>query len=415
MRWGSTTESAGDVVRVLHVLDHSLPLHSGYVFRTQGILTEQRILGIETYHLTSAKHPATAAQSEQVDDFVFDRTSLAGSPLDRLPGVDQWRVVSSLHDRLDERVGAINPDIIHAHSPCLNGLAALRVARRHSIPLVYELRASWEDAAVSHGTTREGSIRYRLSKAIETFVLRRADAIVTICDGLRRDVVSRGVDPERVTVVGNAVDRELLEAPPEFEPVPQALQSLAGRRVIGFFGSFYSYEGLDLLVSAVARLKQTHGDAALMLLGSGPEDASLRAQVDRLGASADVTFLGRVPHEEVAAFYRHIHVFAFPRRRMRLTEIVTPLKPLEAMAAGALVIASDVGGHRELIEDGVTGVLFPADDVGELTDALRRVLDSPERYRAMRDAGRHYVQSQRTWPQVARGYLPVYESLVDCG
>jgi len=414
-RWASTTESVGDEVKVLHVLDHSLPLHSGYVFRTQGILTEQRILGIETHHLTSAKHPDTLTESECVDGFVFHRTRLLASPMDRLPGVDQLRVVWSLGDRLERLVRAIKPDIIHAHSPCLNGLAVLHVARRHSIPFVYELRASWEDAAVSHGSTREGSVRYRLSKALETFVLRRADAIVTICDGLRRDVVSRGVDQSRVSVVANAVDRDLLEAAPKFELVPQALQSLAGRKVIGFFGSFYSYEGLDLLVSAIAALKRTHYDVALMLLGSGPDDASLRRQAEQLGVGRDVTFLGRIPHEQVAAFYRHIDMFVFPRRRMRLTEIVTPLKPLEAMAAGALVIASDVGGHRELIDDGATGVLFRADDVDALVEVIKRAFDQPERYQAMRESGRRYVHRERTWPQVAKGYLPVYESLIGQG
>ena len=402
-------------MKVLHVLDHSLPLHSGYVFRTQGILTEQRILGIETHHLTSAKHPDVPAESECIDGFVFHRTRLSASPLDRLPGVDQLRIVWSLRERLEEVVRTIAPDVIHAHSPCLNGLAALQVARHHSIPLVYELRASWEDAAVSHGTTREGSVRYRASRALETFVLRRADAIVTICDGLRRDVASRGVDRNRITVVANAVDRDLLEEAPKFELVPQALQSMGGRKVIGFFGSFYSYEGLDLLVNAVAALKRTHGDVALLLLGSGPEDASLRSQVEELGVARDVTFLGRVPHEQVASFYRHIDMFVFPRRRMRLTEIVTPLKPLEAMAAGALVIASDVGGHRELIDDGATGILFPADDVDALVDVLERVLDQPGQYREMRENGRRYVHAERTWPQVAKGYLPVYQSLVGCG
>lgn len=398
-------------MKVLHVLDHSLPLHSGYVFRTQGILVEQRHFEIETHHLTSAKHPGSTVESECVDNFVFHRTQQAPSLLDRIPGLDQLRIVWSLSRRVDELVRTIRPDLIHAHSPCLNGLAALRVARRHSIPLVYELRASWEDAAVSHGTTREGSIRYRLSKALETFVLRRADAIVTICEGLRRDVVSRGIDQERVTVVANAVDRELLEEAPRLELVPEALRALSGRRVIGFFGSFYSYEGLDLLIEALAKLKQTHGDVALMLLGSGPEDASLRAQVEDLGVAADVTFLGRVPHEQIAAFYRHIDIFVFPRRRMRLTDIVTPLKPLEAMAAGSLVIASDVGGHCELVDAGVTGMLFPADDAAALVAALKHALDQPDQYRAMRNAGRRYVHTQRTWPQVARGYRSVYESL----
>jgi glycosyltransferase involved in cell wall biosynthesis len=246
---------------------------------------------------------------------------------------------------------------------------------------------------------------------METFVLRRADAVVTICDGLRGDVVARGVPSLRVTVVGNAVDRELLDDVPRCATTPAALRALAGRRVIGFFGSFYSYEGLDLLISVIPALQRSHPDVAVLLLGSGPEDANLRAQVDELDLGNAVTFVGRVPHADVAAFYRGIEVFVFPRRGMRLTELVTPLKPLEAMAAGALVIASDVGGHRELIADGVTGVLYRAGDGDALAEALRQALDHPDKYREMRHAARHYVRGQRTWPQVARVYPSIYESL----
>jgi PEP-CTERM/exosortase A-associated glycosyltransferase len=398
-------------VRVLHVLDHSLPLHSGYVFRTQGILTEQRHLGIETFHVTSAKHPDSRCESEAIGEFEYHRTIMPPSFLDRLPGVDQLRVVSTLATRLEKLVGELRPDVIHAHSPCLNGLAALRVARKHGIPLVYELRASWEDAAVSHGTTVEGSVRYRLSRALETFVLRRAQAVVTICEGLRQDVIARGVERSRVTVVPNAVDRELLEYEEPNAPLPDVLRSLAGRRTIGFFGSFYSYEGLDQLLAAIATLRDSHDDIALILLGSGPEDAKLKAQAERLGLGRHVVFLGRVPHEDVARFYRHIDVFVFPRRRMRLTDLVTPLKPLEAMSAEALVIGSDVGGHRELITDGATGVLFRADDVEALRSALIEVFAEPERFRAVREAGRRFVTNERTWPHVAKSYCGVYGAL----
>jgi len=400
-------------MRVLHVLDHSLPQHSGYVFRTQAILAELRAMGIETLHLTSAKHPDSASEREDVDGYVFYRTLSRQSKLDRFPGFDQLRVVTSLRRRLDQLVRELRPDIIHAHSPCLNGMAAISIARKNRIPLLYELRASWEDAAVSHGTTTQGSLRYRLSRFLETWVARRAEHVVTICEGLKADLLSRGLSEDAVTVVGNAVDRELLEQLSADTPDTETDNLLQGRTVIGFFGSFYSYEGIDLLLDAVAGLMNRHPRILLLLLGAGPEDEALRARACELGIRNHVHFAGRVPHARVAAFYRRVDTFVFPRRSLRLTEIVTPLKPLEAMAAGALVVASDVGGHRELVEHGRTGLLFEAGNRDDLISVLDDALTRPDSVAAIREAAREHVTIHRTWPKVAAGYTPVYEALMN--
>jgi PEP-CTERM/exosortase A-associated glycosyltransferase len=398
-------------MKVLHVLDHSLPLHSGYVFRTQGIVVEQRALGITTFHVTGGKHTPSDAEAEVVDGFEFHRTSLLPSTVDRLPGVDQLRVVTSLRGRLEDLIDDLRPDILHAHSPCLNGLAAMSVARRHGIPLVYELRASWEDAAVSHGSTREGSLRYRFSRALETRVMRSADHLVTICRGLRNDAVDRGVPAERITVVPNAVDRSFLGEATVSDPFRDLHQSLSNGPVVGFFGSFYRYEGLDMLLDAMKEVIEHHPRTRLLLLGSGPQDAALRTQAAVLGLDRHVIFVGRVPHDDLPAFYRAVDIFVFPRKPMRLTEIVTPLKPLEAMAAGALVVASDVGGHRELIIDGETGLLFRAGETAELVSTLSRVLDAPSAFKGLRETAQRRVLAERTWPVVARDYLSVYEKL----
>src|SRR5262249_4673220 len=97
-------------------------------------------------------------------------------------------------------------DIIHAHSPVLNALPALWAGRHHRLPVVYEVRSLWEDAAVDAGTAREGDLRYRATRALETYALRRVDAIATICDGLRNEIVGRGIPAERVNAIPNAVD-----------------------------------------------------------------------------------------------------------------------------------------------------------------------------------------------------------------
>ncbi|MCS6947474.1 MAG: glycosyltransferase, partial [Steroidobacteraceae bacterium] len=192
--------------RILHVLDHSVPLHSGYAFRTLAILEQQRRFGWETIQLTSSKHYAATADEEEVDGFRFHRTRAPARGWRAWPLANQWAVIHDTRRRIEQLVERMRPHILHAHSPCLNGIAALHAGRRLRVPVVYEMRASWEDAAVDHGTTRPGSLRYRASRALETWTLRRADAVTTICEGLRRDILGRGIPADKITVIPNAVD-----------------------------------------------------------------------------------------------------------------------------------------------------------------------------------------------------------------
>ena len=142
----------------------------------------------------------------------------------------------------------------------LDALPALWAGRRKHLPVVYEVRAFWEDAAVDHGTTFEGSARYRVSRALETFALKHADAVTTICEGLRGDILARGVALGRVTVIPNAVDAAAFAFRADPAPDPALRRSLGlgpaqpGATVIGFAGSFYRYEGLHLLIEAMQRL-----------------------------------------------------------------------------------------------------------------------------------------------------------------
>jgi glycosyltransferase involved in cell wall biosynthesis len=183
--------------------------------------------------------------------------------------------------------------------------------------------------------------------------------------------------------------------------------------VVGFIGSFYSYEGLELLVRAMVLLSQTRPNLRLLLVGGGPAEASLKAMVEASDLQSSVIFTGRVPHAEVNSYYDLIDVLAYPRHSMRLTELVTPLKPLEAMAQGRVFVASDVGGHRELIEDGVNGVLFRADDVQALVHALQSLLEDRSRWSVLRENGRRYVTTVRNWTNSVAAYRPAYESMVN--
>jgi glycogen synthase len=398
-------------LRILHVLDHSIPLHSGYTFRTAAILREQRASGLETFHLTSPKHTASSASEEDVDGLHFFRTTGMTSRWLDWPIARELALMHSLEQRLEDVVASVRPDILHAHSPVLNAVPAIRVGRRHRIPVVYEVRAFWEDAAVDHGSTTEGSLRYRATRALETWALRRADAVTCICEGLRADILARGVAEQCVTVIPNAVD---IGAFRFCEPADAALRrslGLDGKVVLGFVGSFYAYEGLDLLLDALPQMASSATEVRLLLVGGGPQEDSLRRQVQRLGIADRVIFTGRVPHGDVHRYYGLVDVLAYPRRAMRLTDLVTPLKPLEAMAQGRLLVASDVGGHRELIRDGETGILFQAGDARELAGAVHRMLAMKDRWAEIRANGRQFVENERNWTSSVRRYLPVYERL----
>ncbi|WP_310565127.1 TIGR04063 family PEP-CTERM/XrtA system glycosyltransferase [Hydrogenophaga sp.] len=398
-------------MRVLHVLDHSIPLHSGYTFRTAALLREQRARGWQTFHLTSPKQGATAQAQETVDGLDFFRTpALAASP--SLPVWNEIRLIRALAQRLEQVVEQVRPDIIHAHSPVLNALPALQVGRRHGIPVVYEIRAFWEDAAVDHGSTREGSLRYRATRALETHAIRRAEHVFTICEGLRADIVGRGIPSAKVTVIPNAVDVEGFQLAQPADPALQARWGLQGRTVLGFIGSFYAYEGLDLLVAAMPQLVQQRPDLCLLLVGGGPQEAALKAQVQMQGLTDRVVFTGRVPHAEVNRYYDLIDVLAYPRHSMRLTELVTPLKPLEAMAQGHLFVASDVGGHKELIRHGETGWLFKADDRDALAAAVLDMLAHRDRWPQLRDNGRRFVEEVRNWRNSVAHYEAPYQALL---
>ena len=315
--------------------------------------------------------------------------------------------------RLSEIVQSEKPEIIHAHSPVLNVIPSLSVARRFGLPIVYEVRALWEDAAVDHGTAREGSVRYRMSRMLDTWAMRRVDFVAPICEPLRKDIIGRGIAGERVAVVPNAVDRSLLTS-----GAPQAAEASLRNRfgikdqiVLGFIGSFYAYEGLDLLLEAARRLREGGVGFIVLLVGGGPEETRLKQLVEELNLGDYVRFVGRVHHSEVPNYYRLTDILVFPRKRMRLTELVTPLKPLEAMAQLKTVVASDVGGHRELVRDGETGLLFAADDVEALTSCLKQIIANPARRAELAEQGRRYVETERTWDRLTDRYAEIYRRI----
>ena len=397
------------MTRVLHILDHSLPLHSGYTFRTRAILKSQQAAGLTVRGVTGPRHADAGPEIEEIDGLTFHRVAgqFAGPP-----GLSEWREIEAFREGIEGVARQWQPEVLHAHSPALCGMAGLRAAKRLGLPFVYEIRAFWEDAAVGNGTGREGSLKYRLTRALENRVVAGADAVFTICKGLRDDLDARGHDGEKIGVSPNGVDLALFGDPVARDDALAHALGIGAGPVVGFIGSFYDYEGLDDLVAALPALRQRHPHAQLLLVGGGPMEETLRAQAAASPAGDAIVFTGRVQHAEVERYYSLIDVLAYPRKHSRLTDLVTPLKPLEAMAQRRIVAASDVGGHRELITDGQTGLLFPPDDPMRMAASLADFIDRRDSWPTMREAGRAHVATHHDWARNVQRYQRVYQDLI---
>lgn len=395
-------------LKILHILDHSLPFHSGYALRTYNILRAQARLGWHPVALTSPEHNritrTNGIQYETIEGFRYYRTRAACKALTQMSRT--YRDAPLLSRRLGEVVAIEHPDILHVHSPVYNAWPALWTRMRTGIPVVYEVRAFWEDASIGQRRYSPCSWRYQLTAAMEKWMCRKADQVAVLCRGLKNDLIQRGISRDKINMVFNGVDLD------DFQACPRDSQffaewKLEGKQVIGFIGSFFQYEGLDLLIEAMAQLAAARPNLALLLVGDGRMEAKLKEQVRRRGLCDRVIVPGRISHERIAGVYALIDVLVYPRYSMRLTELVTPLKPLEAMAMGKPVIASDIGGHREMIEHGRNGLLFAAGNVNALAETLRTVLDDPQLRRNLVAQASHCI-AKHSWHETAALYDDVY-------
>lgn len=401
-------------MRILHIFDHSIPHYSGYSFRSLAILKEQKKLGWETFHITSTKQGPSDVQVEEIDNVCFYRTPSKNSIFSAIPPFSYWHVITQLKNRLSEVVKDVKPDLLHAHSPSLNGVAAYQVSKKFNIPLNYEIRAFWEDAAVDNKAYRNNNLRYRLSQKLENYVLRNATHITTICNGLKEDIIQRGISSERITVIPNAVDIEKFKLQcHKSNHLQQSLSIPNNAFVLGFIGSFYPYEGLDFLLNAFEKLSAKYSNLYLLLVGAGPELHTLRSKARKLASSEKILMPGKVPYHEVSDYYSLCDLMLYPRHKTRLTELVTPLKPLEAMAQGKCVVASDVGGHCELITDKKTGFLFKSDDSESIVECISELINkNPEYTQKIANQGYEFVHNQRTWECSVNGYQSAYAKAI---
>ncbi len=413
MSTGNHAPSGADERKILHVFDHSFPIGDGYSNRSGEIIRFTRGLGWRTVHSTSAKQGPTTLEKETVNGIEFLRTRSLRAFWASWPALNQWSVVVGLRRRLEEILIAERPVLLHIHSPCLNALAALPLARKYAVPIIYEMRSLWEDGAVDSGSCNEGDLRYRTSRWLETYVCHRVDQVVTICEGLKGDLLGRGLPEARITVVPNSVDISRFGSTEERDQRLAIELGLTAGKTFGFIGTFFPFEGLEVLMRAIPKISAAEPQARFLIVGDGPDAHRIREMAQRLSLSQSVIFTGRIAHDQVKRYYSLIDVLIYPRVSKRITELVTPLKPLEAMAQGKMVVASDVGGHREMIFPGENGLLFEAGNPDSLFAVCRDLLSRQDTWPGLQANGRNYVRTHRSWENNAMIYDHLYRHALE--
>jgi PEP-CTERM/exosortase A-associated glycosyltransferase len=396
-------------MRILHVLHTSLPYICGYSIRSDYILRYQKEQGFEPAVVTSGQHPNEKALQEDVHGFPHWRTPTLASYT--LPVQREWRLMRSLRCRVEQAIDAWKPALIHAHSPMLVGLPALAAARHRGLPLVYEVRDLWENASVDRGKFTERSLLYRIARRLETCVLRRSDAVVTICQNLRHELEPRVWWADRLFVVDNGVNADRFAPDRDGTPARRHWK-LDDKRIISYIGTFQPYEGLETLISAMPYIVHQLPDAHLVITGSGGQEDHLRSLVCNGGLDGCVTFTGRLPHDQVIDIYAMADLMVYPRILTRTTALTTPLKPLEAMAMGKAVLVSDVPAMQELVHPGITGLMFHAGDVDDLACQCVQVLQSPDRGRELGNKAREWILWERQWPHLVARYRDIYKAVL---
>jgi glycosyltransferase involved in cell wall biosynthesis len=416
---GTVTVRHTELGRVLHIVTDALPSTSaGYTVRTQEIAIAQRAAGLDPHVVTRIGFPVTAGSIDGRHLVTVD-----GVPYHRLlPWIMPGRAdtIAARHLKAAAKLTReLTPAVLHAASNYSNGLIALalRDGEPAHLPVVYEVRGFWEDTWLSrHATSAtdlKESDRYKRSRALETYCMNAADLVVTLGEAMREEIIERGVDEDKIEIVPNGVSNAFLQPLPDATRLKHDLGIKDGEHVVGLVSSLVAHEGIGTLLEAVKILNDSGGDGGTrtraLIVGDGPERAALQRQAATLGL--DAIFTGRVPMARVRDYHAVLDVFVVPRTPDRVCQLVTPLKPVEAMASGLAVVVSAVRALGEIVHDKATGMLVPPQDPQALAQTLRQLLESPELRRKLGDAAREWVARDRTWEHNAARYREAYTRL----
>lgn len=398
------------IMRILHIFDHVLFLDQDYCSRSLAIIREQRALGWETEQLIvhSDKPGADERDTLTLSDMEFNRLNCRGV-LSNVPYLKYGKAFFETKSGLRRLIRQFKPDIMQVHTPAVVGLAALQVGQALDIPVVYELRSLWKDDF--HNNDKPSGWDYQIKQKLETHVIRNANAVTTLCEGLRRTVIDLGVDEKKVCIIPNAGERIASSTKEKHGDNLKSRLGLEGKTLLGYIGGYYSHEGIHLILQSMPIMLQGFPEFHLLLIGEGPEEPSLKQLAAELGLSGQVTFLSR--EQNLAHYYDVIDIMIYPRLSTPLSELVPPVNPLQAMANACLVLASDIGGHKELIRHGENGYLFSKGDKNALADVLMEIIEERSAWPQLKKRGKAFIDKERNWTDSVAKYPGFYQTLIN--
>ena len=400
---------------------------SGYSIRTHGLVGAVRKSGWDIkvhlrhgYPLDRNDFSGSSVQDEENIDgttYFFNPTSTSSSNL--IPYTEVFNF-SSLEKYQENAVRAImkkseetKPAIIHSASNFVVGLAGAEAAKRLGIPSVYEIRGFWHLTQATKRLGYEKSDHYTLTEQFEIEAAKNSDYVFTITNALKQILVENGIEENKISVLPNAVDPERFDVIERDRELEEQL-GFENKIVIGYIGSFVEYEGIDLLLEATSQLKRELGDVfRVLLVGDGSMHEKLWRMSRFLAVDEIVTFTGRVAYEEVDRYYSLIDIVPLPRLGLRVCELVSPLKPFEAMATGKVLITSDVEALSEIIDDGVTGLLHRKDDSSHLADKLKEAITDSELRENLGKQAREWVSETHSWDVISKRLTEIYDKLLE--
>lgn len=396
--------------RVLHLVTFALPQQqTGYTVRTQEIAVAQRAAGFDPHVVTRLGYPMLRGHWDAADTDIVDGIAYHHLSVRRPFHATATALIEQQIEATAELVQRLRPQLLHAATDHVNGRVALALRERFGLPVVYEVRGFLEDSWLSrHDMAGAADTeRYLAARHLESLIVRRAYAVTTLGTHMRAEIIARGAEPDQVFIAPNGVDPRFLEDPPDATGLREDLGIDPGERVIGTITTLLLHEGVDTLLRAARRVLDTGVPLRVLVVGDGPRKAYLQQLADELGLGDRVIFPGRVPFADVAQWYAALDVFCVPRVDARVTRLVTPLKPVEAMAMGVPVLGSDLPALHELIGDG-RGWFARAQDPDDWADQIIEVLASPQESGRRAAVARTWVQHFRRWPSIARTYQEVY-------
>ncbi|MGL5859015.1 MAG: glycosyltransferase family 4 protein [Angustibacter sp.] len=405
---------------VLAVLSQSLPVRSGgYATRSHGVLTGLTARGWQIEAVTRLGFPydrwdpkdvREVPVSDVVDGITYHRLLNPGQR--EYPKFPLAEYVEQMAGRVAKIATGHRAQLIHASSFYVTGLSGASAAKRLGIPFIYEMRGLEELMKVSRNAAFADTERNQFLRYVEEEVCRQADAVLVITRALRDEMADRGIPAERMRILPNGVHADQFSQQARDRELEREL-AVEGVPVIGYAGGLVDYEGLDLLVEAAALMKQSGESFRVLIIGDGPRERALIDLVDDARIGDVVTFVGRVPHHEIPKYLSLFDVAAFPRLPLPVCELISPMKPFEAMAASIPVVVSDVAALTEIISDGATGLVFAKGDADDLAAKLRQLLRDGQLRNRLGEAGAAWVRSERDWSVLTKIADETYSEVLE--